>query len=361
VPQTDDLATYRSLAITSPEGFAPHLAAWETLEGHALEDNLYFSGPFLAAVFRHLERRRPSAVVLVYRDAAGASDLVGAAAFEVLPPTPRCPLPVLATAAGPHGYHAFPLLHREFAREAFRALWDWVERPGVPWRLALLRHVHAASPAQETVRAELDRRRRPHAVKVVERRPVLNRGLTFEEYLASLPSSRRKHYHRCWRRLAERGPVEVVLHQDLADDGVADRFLDVERAGWKGEEGSALGSRADDKAFFQEITREFGKRGRLFFVELRLAGRPVAMTSNFVNEIQGVRLFQEAANLRLADSGTNDQSFVSAWWRDAVELRSLYVAGPSLGAQAFVHLFPQLSRMKAVLARRRNATVSSHS
>lgn len=372
--KTSDRAVYRCLAITSADEIAPHLPAWESLEEHALEDNIYFSGPFLAAALRHLERRRPSVVVLVYRDEAGSSDLAGVAAFEVLAPGGLCPLRTLATGAGPHGYFTFPLLHRDHAAGAFRALWDWVEQPNASWRLALLRHVRAGSPALELVEAELGRRGRSHTVKDAVRRPVLSRGVTFEQYLASLPSARRKHFRRNWRKLTERGHVEVVLHRDLAAAGdLAERFLTIELLGWKGKSGSALGSRSDDSAFFREITQELGARGRLFYVEVRLDGRPIAITSNFVsgqtlfafkvaydpelgglspgilNEIQGIRLFYESPSLRAADSGTTAESYVGDYWRNSVELRSLYVARPSLDSRAFVRLFPFLSRVKATL------------
>jgi CelD/BcsL family acetyltransferase involved in cellulose biosynthesis len=371
-----DTATYRCLAITSADEIAPHEAAWERLEEHALEDNFYLSAPFLAAALRHLERRRPSVVVLVYRDEAGTSDLAGVAAFEVLAPTGLCPLRTLATGAGPHGYFTFPLLHRDYAAEAFRALWDWVEQPNASWRLALLRHVRAGSPALELVDAELGRRGRAHTMKDAVRRPFLSQGVTFEQYLESLPSARRKHFRRNWRKLAERGRVEVVLHRDLASAAdLAERFLTIEMLGWKGKSGSALGSRPDDTAFFREITKEVGARGRLFYVELLLEGRPIAITSNFVsgqtlfafkvaydpelgelspgilNEIQGIRLFHESSALRVADSGTTADSYVGDYWRDSVELRSLYVAGASLDSRAFVRLFPFLYRVKATLTR----------
>jgi CelD/BcsL family acetyltransferase involved in cellulose biosynthesis len=369
-------AVYRCVAITSADEITPHLAAWEGLEDHALEDNVYFSGPFLAAALRHLKRRRPSVVVLVYRDAAGGSDLTGVAAFEVLAPGGLCPLRTLATGAGPHGYFTFPLLHRDHAAEAFRALWDWVEQPNSDWRITLLRHVRADSPALKLVEAELARRGRSHTMRDAVRRPFLSQGSTFEQYLASLPSARRKHFRRNWRKLTERGHVEVVLHRDLATTpDIAERFLTVEMLGWKGKSRSALGSRPDDTEFFREVTRELGFRGRLFYVEVRLEGRPIAITSNFVsgqtlfafkvaydpalgevspgilNEIMGIRLFHEASGLRAADSGTTEESYVGDYWRDSIELRSFYVAETSLDSRAFVRLFPFLSRVKAALTR----------
>lgn len=374
--KTRDEAVYRCLAITSADEIAPHRAAWERLEEHALEDNIYFSATFLAAALRHLERRRPSVIVLVYRDQAGSSDLAGVAAFEVLAPTALRPLRTLATGAGPHGYFTFPLLHRDHAAGAFRALWDWVEQPNASWRLALLRHVRAGSPALELVEAELERRGRAHTVKDTVQRPFLSRGVTFEQYLESLPSARRKHFRRNWRKLTQRGRVEVVLHRDLASAAdLAERFLTIEMLGWKGKSGSALGSRPDDSAFFREITRELGARGRLFYVEVRLEGRPIAITSNFVsgqtlfafkvaydpelgelspgilNEIQGIRLFHESSTLRAADSGTTAESYVGDYWRNSIELRSFYVARASVGSRAFVRMFPILSRVKTTLTR----------
>jgi CelD/BcsL family acetyltransferase involved in cellulose biosynthesis len=350
---------FRCITATSAEEITPHLAAWESLESRALEDNVYLAGPFVRSVFRHLSARGPRLAVLVY----GRERLAGIAAFEILRPTRRRPLTTLSTSAGRHGYCTFPLLDRDDAPEALGALWDWIERGADRFSLVLVNHIRVPSASWSLLEAELRRRGRPLAVRDERRRPTLAQIRPFEQYLAALPATRRKGYRRSWRRLAERGRVDVALHQDLAGGAdLAERFLRLEALGWKGREGSALACSPGEAAFFHEITREFGERRRLFFVELRLDGRPIAMTSNFVAgerlfafkgaydpefkdvspgilaEIEGIRLLQEAPGVTNADSGTCESSYARAYWRDSVEIRSAYAATSRLASRAYVRL-----------------------
>jgi CelD/BcsL family acetyltransferase involved in cellulose biosynthesis len=373
-----EVRSFRCVTAASAAEITPHLEAWERLEARALEDNVYLAGPFVRSVFRHLPAPSPQLVVFVYARGPEGERLVGVAAFEILRPTRRRPLATLSTSVGRHGYCTFPLLDRDCAAGALRALWDWIE-DGLPrWSLVLVNHVRVPSVSSRLLEAEMQRRGRPMAVRDARQRPTLYQGRSFEQYLASLPPARRKGYRRGWRRLSGAGRVEVALHQDLAGaPDLAERFLRLEALGWKGRAGSALACSPSEAAFFHEITGEFGNRSRLFFVELRLDGRPIAMTSNFVAgerlfafkgaydpefkavspgilaEIEGIRLFQDAPGLTSADSGACDSSYTRAYWRDLVEIRSTCVATPRLRSRAYVRLLglrlrlPKLGRLAA--------------
>ncbi len=106
---------------------------------------------------------------------------------------------------------------------------------------------------------------------------MLRRYESFDKYLDSLSSTRRKVYRQRWKRLQRAGSVEAVLHLNLKSAAdLATRFMDVEKRSWKGEQGSALAEIKADSAFFSEITAAFGERDQLFFVELKLNNRTIA-------------------------------------------------------------------------------------
>jgi hypothetical protein len=61
-----------------------------------------------------------------------------------------------------------------------------------------------------------------------------------------------------------------------------DEFLVLERAGWKGREGSALSCSPETEAFFRDALVGAWSAGRLQFLRLDLEGRAIAMLVNFL-------------------------------------------------------------------------------
>jgi CelD/BcsL family acetyltransferase involved in cellulose biosynthesis len=76
-----------------------------------------------------------------------------------------------------------------------------------------------------------------------------------------------------WRKLDQGGGLEFVVSRDTSalEEGIA-----IEGSGWKTEQGTAIASRPETRAFYTEVAHWAEERGilRLFF--LRLGGRPVA-------------------------------------------------------------------------------------
>ncbi|MEA1012967.1 GNAT family N-acetyltransferase [Sphingosinicella sp. LY1275] len=94
---------------------------------------------------------------------------------------------------------------------------------------------------------------------------------------------KRKELKRLQNRLAELGAVSCRSLGGGADVGAwIDQFLALERAGWKGAAGSALGCTPATEAFFREAVTGAAAAGRLDFLRLDLDGRPIAMLVNFL-------------------------------------------------------------------------------
>jgi CelD/BcsL family acetyltransferase involved in cellulose biosynthesis len=128
--------------------------------------------------------------------------------------------------------------------------------------------------------------------------------------------------------------------------------MDLEAKSWKASSGTALICREEDSAFFTDVVNSIGERKQLFFVELRLNGQAIAMTSNFVagktlfafkvaydpqyarfspgllNEFEGMRLFHDTDDLQIGESGSVQDSYIRHYWRGRADMFSVYVATP---------------------------------
>jgi CelD/BcsL family acetyltransferase involved in cellulose biosynthesis len=277
------------------------------------------------------------------------------------------------------------LLDRECSAEALGALLDWALQRGRAWGLVRFTVLAEDAPFLPMLRRELAQRATPFHARPDFERPTLIRQPSFDDYLASLPKDRRRRYRKGLRDLAAQGRVEVLLHRDLsAAPDLAERFMRLEAMGWKGAGGAALEARPGDAAFFRDVTRAFSQDRRLFVVELRLGGRPVAITVGLLAgqtlfcfkiahdpafaavspgalaEIETVRMLHETPGLTRADAGTEGETYLSGLWRSSVTMWKVDVPTPSNPSRAFVRVLPWLSRTwRAVSAVRDQARRSA--
>ena len=117
-------------------------------------------------------------------------------------------------------------------------------------------------------------------------RPVLDRRADHDAFLAGHPHRGRfKDLRRRTRRLGEEGIVSyAVATHGPALAALVEAFLDLERAGWKGEAGTAMACRRDHaalaRALFAASHGPVGVRADA----LNLDGRPIAVSLALVGE-----------------------------------------------------------------------------
>ena len=78
------------------------------------------------------------------------------------------------------------------------------------------------------------------------------------------------------RHLEKLGPVRLV-RLDEADPVWLDRFFQMEAAGWKGKQGTAIACSPQSRAMHEAFAREAARFGYLTLYSLECAGEPVAM------------------------------------------------------------------------------------
>jgi CelD/BcsL family acetyltransferase involved in cellulose biosynthesis len=102
-------------------------------------------------------------------------------------------------------------------------------------------------------------------------------------YREAVRPKKRKELRRLRHRLDELGQVQVsALGPGDALEPWCDAFLRLEAAGWKGEEGTALGCDPATEAFFRKTVAAARAAGKLQFLRLDVDGRAIAMLANFL-------------------------------------------------------------------------------
>lgn len=343
------------VACTTEEALS-HIEAWELLSDCSLDDNIYISPGYLIPVLRHYGHLHPYRILFIYSGESQCSErLIGVAAYSILRPSFRIPCRVLCTFTSPLGFSSHPLVDREYSEVAMTAIWDWIEQSQQRWDMVLINKIAKQSLTWMAMLTEIRQRGRSQLTTGKFERPILERDSSYADYLQQLNQKRRKEYRRLWRRLNESGTVETVLHKNLnLSPDLARQFMDLEAKSWKGSSGTALICREEDSAFFTDAVKSMSQRNQLFFIELRLNGKAIAMTSNFVagktlfafkvaydpqyarfspgllNEFEGIRLFHDTEDLQIGESGSVQDSYIRHYWRGRAKMLSTYIAIPKL-------------------------------
>lgn len=256
--------------------------AWADLAGDAAEPNVFaehwFAGPSL------LHLGASDLRMLEVWSADGAQALIGLIPLRIAPAYGRMPINHVQNWLHFHAFLGTPLVRKGHEQGFWSAALDSLDRD--PWARGLL-HLEGLTedgPVHRGLRAAVAELGRPCDVVLRTERALLESALSpIAYYEHTVRKKKRKELKRLSTRLAELGTVE---HRRLCDEreleSWCDSFLALERAGWKGKQGSALACSAATEAFFRECVAGAFARGRLDFLRLDLDGRPLAMLVNFL-------------------------------------------------------------------------------
>jgi hypothetical protein len=267
-----------------------------------------------------------------------------------------------------HCFLGTPLVRAGDAHGCLAAFLDWLatDSPAamLDWGL-----IAADGPFYKVFHEVLTATRRRCFVKERFARALLRRGPDAQAFLcAALPTAARKEFRRLERRLSEAGTLEYRTLRCAADAGAwIDDFLELELRGWKGRNGSALGSNAANEQFFLRAATEAGRRGRLMMLRLDVAGRPVAMKCNLLTqdaafafkiaydeayarfspgvllELENIRSFHAETELQWMDSCADPDHFMAnRLWPDRRTLVMLMTSSGSAAGELMVSSLPAL-------------------
>lgn len=252
---------------------------WNALAGRASEPNPFAESWFVGASLPYLPR---STVRLA--EVRTERDLIGLIPLTVEPRYGRVPVGNVQNWRHHHLFFGTPLVQAGQEQAFWRVLILALDEERWAANFLHLRDLHEGGPIHRGLVAAATELGRPAPTVYRECRALLQSSLGPEEYYArTVRKKKRKELARLKNRLAELGPIGT--RGLSADDDLSawcDDFLELERAGWKGKEGTALASRPATEHFFREAVAGAHEAERLQFLRLDLAGRPIAMLVNFL-------------------------------------------------------------------------------
>jgi CelD/BcsL family acetyltransferase involved in cellulose biosynthesis len=281
------------LSVVVAESWAelePYVAGWERLAAAAVEANVFYEPWMFKPALESLGRGEKFVFVLVLAEVPPGSPhapLVCGFFPLVRRRRYKCfPVSTLALWGHIHCYVCTPLLHAAYASECLHAFFEWMRTDRRGAALLECKWIPGEGPFHRLLVEHLVEQRLSSLVEGSYARALWCPRANAQAYLEEvLSGERRRRLRRHEERLKEEGKVEYAALTSAADArSWLEEFLRMEAAGWKGQEGTALQCREEDRRFFLDALMEAFQRGRLMMMGLHLNGRPIALFCDLLAE-----------------------------------------------------------------------------
>jgi len=255
-----------SVTIDSPSlDVAPQ---WDDLVRRA-SSNVFMNPAALHAV--HDTGFAKIVMLLAWEQGAEPRKLVGVWGLQLRKAAPLLPAVLEAL---PH-YYAFlssPVVDPAFADEVIPAFFAAIERSAELPNVVSLKQFDAEDPSHAAMLKVFSLRGIEPLMLSETSRPFVTR-----EFGVKKSGSTRKKLRQDWNRLSSLGSVEVVNSREPADvEQAFETFLAMEKASWKGEQGTALLSDSNDAAFVRRLLHDLAARRDASVALLRVDGAVIA-------------------------------------------------------------------------------------
>ncbi len=254
--------------------------AWDDLADNTVEANAFNESWFLPAA---LEQFDPEGRVQLFT-LWDENRLLGLMPLSSQSQYGRWPVPHMQNWLHHNAFLGTPLVRSGYEREFWAALLPFLDASAGQSLFAHFNCLPVDGPLASALELVCRKDSRRCALVHCEARALLKSDLTPQAYFESaVRSKKRKELRRQKNRLAEEGELTFTRHVDDADlSAWTNEFLALERAGWKGGNGSALDCSNQTRALFADVLEGAAAKGKLERLELRLDGRPLAMLVNFL-------------------------------------------------------------------------------
>jgi CelD/BcsL family acetyltransferase involved in cellulose biosynthesis len=210
-------------------------------------------------------------MLLAWDDGAGTRKLVGVWALRLRKIAPLWPM-VLEGLPYNYAFLSSPVVDPAYVNEVIPAFFAAIEESPMLPDVVSLHSLDAESPSYAAMMRELAARGVAPLILCETARPFATR-----EFGVKRSGSTRKKLRQDWNRLTALGSVEVV--NDRTSSGAEqafETFLALEKASWKGDEGTALLSDPRDAVFVRRLLRNLAGQGCASVALLRVDGEAIA-------------------------------------------------------------------------------------
>jgi CelD/BcsL family acetyltransferase involved in cellulose biosynthesis len=371
--------TYLSREVTRPEELEVLLAEWQDLAEHAAEPNVFYEPWMVLPALDAYGGDRDLRFLFLFEERRdGPPLLCGFFPIERVPHFRGLPIPCFRLWAYVHCFLGTPLVRAGRVRSVIAAFLRWLRDRSAEHLLLEMPYCSADGP----VHGALVARGGAGVGRMVARsweRALFEPRSSGEAYLEeAMRTKKSKEVRRLWRRLAERGRLEIEVLSPgtgaAASPEMArtwgEEFLRLEASGWKGRGGTALLCRASDREFFRRVIAGAHERGRLMMLALRLDGRAIAMKCNllagdggfafkiaydeeygglspgFLLEIETIRHLHDCPAVRWLDScAVPDHPMADRLWLDRRAMQSIQLATGDPAGRLVVPVFSVARRL----------------
>jgi len=258
--------------------------AWSDLAGQASEPNIFYEPWFLRPGLAQFDHHPGLRLFLLWAGKPGQSRLLGLLPLGPASRFGRWPVPHVQNWMHHNCFLGTPLVRKGLEQLFWEQLLSALDDSDWPGFL----HINGMTiggPLDRALRAVGSAQKRRCDLVHSEARALLQSDLNSTAYhAATLRGKKRKEWRRLAKRLGELGEVTYGHHMDEKGlESWIDEFLTLEKAGWKGKNGSALDSAPQTSAFFRQSVAGAAAAGQLERRDIRLDGKPLAMLVNFLS------------------------------------------------------------------------------
>ena len=360
-------------ALRTAEEFRALLPDWESLAGEAAETNPFYEHWMLLPALEAYGQEEGFRLIAVW----DSGTLAGLFPMRLERRYRGLPLRALRSWRHRNMLLCTPLVRAKggakAARECVAALLASGLAPVVEFE-----YIAAGGPFYAALAEAATEARHPWLVMDAYARALLLRD---RDQRPLFNSNMKNNLRRSEARLSAHGKLAYVRLEAGGDVAAwTDDFIRLEKSGWKGAAGSALGCRADDVKFATEVYAEAFRRGKLIITGIDLDGRPLARhcmlagrdgaftfkiafdethaksSPGVLAEVDNVRQFMEIVGergLRWIDSFTApENTTIGRVWKDRRTIQRVAVGVSGFGRLAVAAL-PLMRLAKHALARLR--------
>ncbi len=254
------------------------LAEWDALATYASEPNPFAERWYLDAALDALGNNAVRLVVVRGDSLVGIMPIVRQSHYAGLP------IPHAQNWLNHNAFLGTPLIRKGKERLFWSALLHHLDDAPESGLFLHLTGLAIEGPVAAALKEQCLSDKRRFALVHREERALLERGLSPNAYWeANVRGKKRKELRRQHKRLAEEGALTFERSDGSGglDQWIAD-FLALEKAGWKGANGSALDCADATRTLFRDVLAGAADAGKLELLAHYLDGRPIAMLANFL-------------------------------------------------------------------------------
>ncbi len=271
--------------VEHPEEAQSHRSDWDRLCAVCAEPNVFHSPWMLLPAWELADSSEKPRFAFVYEQPTRKADppmLVGVFPLVKRRGSHGLPITVWQLWTHPLRFLNTPLVRAGHEVTALSAVFDWVRESRSASAIEF-ENIHGEGPFHRALTQLLDSTERTSFTVRRHCRALIQAGASFDDYLSSQTGHTRRELKRLRRKLEEEGRLELRTWEAEHDVDVwIGQFLELEAAGWKGRENTALAMADQDEKLFRSIVIEAAARDQLDMLGLFLDGRPIALKCNFL-------------------------------------------------------------------------------